>query len=131
MLITQVEGEKNTAQSKVQAQVVELVNKARAAANAKVTEAQQSADVQTIQADSRLQATRAQYAALSEEGRAEQQNLDAFDAQRRHEYELKKASVFEELAMSQKNLVVCGATGDQLLSQLINLSLDTKAAGKK
>ena len=49
-------------------------------ANNKVTEAQQQADVQMITADSRLQATKAQYAALAEEGRAEQANLEAFDA---------------------------------------------------
>ena len=33
-------------------------------------------------------------AALAEEGRSEAQNLEAFDAQRRHEYELKRAEVY-------------------------------------
>ena len=60
--------------------MVSVVNAAKAAANNKVTEAQQQADVQMITADSRLQATKAQYAALTEEGRAEQANLEAFDA---------------------------------------------------
>ena len=41
VLITQVEGEKNTAKSHVQAKVVEIVNKAKALANAQVTEATQ------------------------------------------------------------------------------------------
>ncbi len=41
VLITQVEGEKNTAKSQVQAKVVEIVNKAKALANAQVTEATQ------------------------------------------------------------------------------------------
>ena len=91
VLITQVEGEKNTAQSKIQAQVVEIVNKARASANERVTAAKQLSDVKTIEAESRLQATRAMYAALAEEGKAEAANLDAFDAQRRHEYEMKRA----------------------------------------
>lgn len=45
-----------------------------------MTEAKQKADVLTIQAESKLQATRALYGALAEEGRAEAQNLDAFDA---------------------------------------------------
>lgn len=109
------------------------MNKARADANNKVTETQQMADVQIIQADSKLQATKAQYAALTEEGRAENANLDAFDAQRRHEYEMNKAKVYEDLARSQKHMVISGSSGDQLLSQIINLSLDptsTKVAKK-
>jgi hypothetical protein len=80
VLITQVEGEKNTTASKVQATVVEIVNKARALANEKTTAARQLADVKTIEAESRLQATRALYAALAEEGKAEGANLEAFDA---------------------------------------------------
>jgi phosphoribulokinase len=54
VLITQVEGEKNTTASKVQASVVEIVNRARAEANQKVTAAKQSADVKTIEAESKL-----------------------------------------------------------------------------
>ena len=64
------------------------------------------------------------YAALTEEGRSELQNLEAFDAQRRHDYEMKRATVFEELARSQRNIVVSGETGDQLLSQLLSLTLE-------
>lgn len=131
MLITQVEGEKNTAQSKVQATVVELVNKAKAKSQAQVTEAKQRADVEMIQAESKLQATRALYAALAEEGRAEGANLEAFDAQRRHEYEMKKAVVFEELAKSQRNIVVSGETGENIISQLISMSTDGSFDKKK
>ena len=129
VLITQVEGEKNTTASKVQASVVEIVNKARAEANQKVTAAKQAADVKTIEAESKLQATRAMYAALAEEGKAEAANLEAFDAQRRHNYEIRRAQVFEELARSGKNIVVSGETGDNLLSQLI--SADGAPAKKK
>ena len=130
MLITQVEGEKSTFQSQVQAQVVSIVNKARADANNKVTETQQMADVQIIQADSKLQATKAQYAALTEEGRAESANLDAFDAQRRHEYEMNKAKVYDDLARSQKHMVISGTSGDQLLSSIINLTLEPTSSSK-
>lgn len=96
--------------------MVEIVNRARAQANEKVTAAKQQADVKTIEAESRLQATRALYGALAEEGKAEAANLDAFDAQRRHDYEMKRAQVFEELARSGKGLVVSGDTGDSILS---------------
>lgn len=129
VLITQVEGEKNTTASKAQGVVVEIVNRARAEANQKVTAAKQMADVKTIEADSKLQATKALYAALAEEGKAEAANLDAFDAQRRHNYEIRRAMVFEELARSGKNIVVSGETGSNLLSQLI--SADGVVAKKK
>ncbi len=131
VLSTQVEGEKATTASKVQAQVVEIVNKARALANEKSTAARQLADVKTIEADSRLQATRALYGALAEEGKAEAANLDAFDAQRRHEYEIRRAQVFEELARSGKNIVVSGETGESLLSQLISVDGNSAAQKKK
>jgi hypothetical protein len=45
-----------------------------------ITDTKQKADVQVILAESKVQATRAQYGALAEEGRSELQNLEAFDA---------------------------------------------------
>jgi hypothetical protein len=33
-----------------------------------------------------------------EEGRSELKNVDAFEAQRKHNYEMRKAKVFEEMA---------------------------------
>ena len=44
---------------------------AKAAATTKIADTKQKADVRQIEADSKLQATRAQYAALAEEGRSE------------------------------------------------------------
>ena len=108
----------------MKAKVVEIVNKARAAATTKVADTKQKADVQQIEAEAKLQAIKAQYAALAEEGRSEAQNLDAFDAQRRHLYELKRAQVFEQLASRQKNIVVSGEAGESLLQQLIDVSGD-------
>ena len=48
------------------------MNKARASATTQVTESKQRAEVLTIQAEAKLQATRALYSALAEEGRSEQ-----------------------------------------------------------
>lgn len=107
------------------------MNKAKAAANNQMTEAKQKSDVLIIQAESKLQASKALYAALAEEGRAEAANLEAFDAQRRHEYEMKRAQVFDELAKTQKNIVVSGDTGDQLLNQLISMTIDGSDVAKK
>ncbi len=92
----------------MQAKVVEIVNKANAAAQTIVTDTRQQAEVQQIQAESKLQATKAQYAALKEEARSEAQNLEAFDAQRAHQLELRKAEVYCRMAKVQKNIVVSG-----------------------
>lgn len=131
VLITQVEGQKNMVQNQVQAKVVEIVNKAKAAAQTLVMETKQKAEVKQIEAQSKLQATSAQYAALAEEGRAEANNLEAFAAQRRHEFEMQRGRVFEQLAGKSKNMVVSGATGDALLQQLINVSGDGERKSKK
>jgi ribosomal protein L15 len=48
VLITQVEGEKAIIESQVQAKVVEMVNKASAQAQAKITDTKQQAEVQQI-----------------------------------------------------------------------------------
>lgn len=108
--------------SQVQAKVVEIVNKARAKAQTHLAEAQQQAQVQQIEADSKLQATKAKYGALAEEAKSEAQNLDAFDAQRRHQFEMKKATVFTSVASKQKNMVVSGKAGESFLNSVININ---------
>ena len=118
-------------QNQVQAKVVEIVNKAKAAAQTIVMETKQKAEVKAIEAQSKLQATSAQYAALAEEGRAEANNLEAFAAQRSHEFEMQKGRVFQQLAAKQNNMVISGATGDALLQQLINVSGDGERKSKK
>jgi len=50
--------------------------------------------------------------------------LEAFDAQRRHEYELKRAEVYQQLAARQKNIVISGDAGESLLQQLIDVTSD-------
>jgi hypothetical protein len=57
-----------------------------------------------------------------EEGKSESQNLDAFEAQRRHDYEMRKAAVFQGLASSTGTIVVSGDTGERLLQQLVDVS---------
>lgn len=43
MLITQVEGEKSIAESQIKAQVIDIVNKAKAAANSQIKKTEQNA----------------------------------------------------------------------------------------
>jgi regulator of protease activity HflC (stomatin/prohibitin superfamily) len=98
VLITQADGEKNVIESKVKAEVVEIVNKAKASANKVMKATDQTCDVMAIEANSKLISTQSKYAALMEEGKAEAKNLEAFDAQRRYEFELNKAKAFQGLA---------------------------------
>ncbi len=44
-----------------------------------------------IEAEAKYEATKAKYEALIEEGKSEQKNLEGFEAQRRHDYEMAKA----------------------------------------
>lgn len=69
-----------------------------------------------IEAVARLQATRAKYAALVEEGKSELKNLEAFEAQRRHNYEMNKARAYGEFVQNQDNIVISGKSGDALIS---------------
>lgn len=56
--------------------------------------------------------------------------MDAFDAQRRHQYELKRAQVFDQLASRQKNIVMSGEAGEALLQQLIDVTAEGSAPKK-
>ena len=47
-----------------------------------------------IEATSKNQASKASYAALLEEGKQEAKNVDAFNEQRRHNYEMAKADAY-------------------------------------
>ena len=47
-----------------------------------------------ITADSKLEATKSKYQALLEEGKSELKNLESFEAQRKHDYEVNKAAIF-------------------------------------
>ncbi len=74
-----------------------------------------------IEAEARVQGTRSKYAALIEEGKSELKNLEAFEAQRKHNYEINKAKVYMEMAQQQNNIVFSGKSGDALISQALDL----------
>ena len=126
VLLTQVEGEKRIAENKTRAEVVEIVNKAQAAANTKKKQTDENANVTIINAESTLQATRAQYDALLEEGRAEQKNLESFEVKRRHDYEVHKAMAYEKFSEKSKHVVISGQSGNQLLSTLLDFADEKK-----
>lgn len=73
-----------------------------------------------IEAKSRYDAAQSKNAALLEEGRSESKNVDAFEAQRRHNYEMRKAQVYDEMASKQKNIVLSGKAGESLLATLLD-----------
>ena len=82
---------------------------------------EQKAQVMSIEAEARLQATRSKYAALVEEGKSELKNIEAFEAQRRHNYELNKAKAYGEFVQMQDNIVISGKSGDALINQALDL----------
>lgn len=103
------------ATSQSQAKVVEIVNKAKQEANTKMKNTDQVTEVMIIQAKNNLAAQQSKNAALIEEGKSEYKNLEAFNEQRRHQYELKKAAVYQDLALKKKNIVMSGKAGEAML----------------
>lgn len=62
---------------------------------------------------------KAKYVALKAECDAELANLDAINAQRQHEYEMNKASAFEDLADGRgTKIVMSGSAGDNLIDKI-------------
>jgi len=97
------------------------VNKARSDAKALTKRTEEYAAVAVIEAKSNLQATKAQCHALMEEGRSEMKNLEGFDAQRQHRFEMAKAGVYQELAKNNRNLVLSGDSGESIINSLFEL----------
>lgn len=52
---------------------------------------EQKANVLSIEAKSRFEAASSKQSAMLEEGKSEMKNIEAFEAQRRHNYEMKRA----------------------------------------
>ena len=120
VLLTEVKGEQNIVQSKVQAQVIENINRQKAEAQVQMKNVDQQAQVMFIEAKSRYDAAQARRDAQLEEGQAEMKNLEAFDAQRKFEYELRKTQVYEQLAQFQGNIVISGKTGENMLQSILD-----------
>jgi len=78
-----------------------------------------------------LQAIQSTYAALEQEAKSEAKNLDAFEAQRNHDFEIKKAETFSKVAKGQKNIVMSGKSGETILSQIMDLSTGKEAPANK
>lgn len=74
-----------------------------------------------IEANSKFEATKSKCIAMLEEGRSEMKNLEGFDAQRKHEFEMNKAKVFEQLATNNKNIVISGDSGESIINTLFEV----------
>ena len=75
-----------------------------------------------INAQTDFDKSQSKYAALVAECNAEQSNLAAFEAQRQHEYEMKKAKAFEELGGGKKTkIVMSGSSGEALINKIFSL----------
>jgi len=75
-----------------------------------------------IEAITALEQNRAKYIALIAECDAEKPNLAAMDAQRQHNYEMKKAAAFEALGGGRNtNIVMSGSSGESLINKIFNM----------
>lgn len=81
-----------------------------------------------IEADAKYEATKAKFAALIEEGKSEMKNLEGFEAQRRHDYEIAKAQAYNALSNNNKHMYLSGETGESLINSLFDFE---ELGGKK
>lgn len=75
-----------------------------------------------INAQTDFEKSQSKYAALTAECDAESANIAAFDAQRQHEYELKKAGAFSALGGGNNaKIVMSGSSGEALINKIFSL----------
>ena len=78
--------------------------------------------VMDINATTEYEQTQAYYSALVQECKAEEQNLDAINAEREHSYQLKKADAYQSLGAGNKTkIVMSGSSGENLISKIFDL----------
>ena len=74
-----------------------------------------------IEAQTELDKSKAEYQALIQECKAEKANLDAINAQRKHEYEMKLAEAYKTLGDGRNTkIVMSGENGEKLIDKIFN-----------
>ena len=121
-MLTKARGQQNIVVNEVKADTVTLVNQAKTEAQKLLIKTEQQVAVMGIEASTENQKTKARYDALVQECEAEKANLVAIDAQRQHEYEMKKAAAYEELSSGRSTkIVMSGSSGESLISKIFDL----------
>ena len=112
--MTRAKADKEIIESQSKKEVMEMMNKVEASCNERRIEAHEQANVNEIETEAHLQATRLKYEALLKEARAEARDLTGYETRRNFEIEMARAEVLEEVARKTK-IVVSGENGDSLL----------------
>lgn len=74
-----------------------------------------------IESTAELENVKAKYATLQAECSAESENLNAIDAQRQHDYEMRKAEAYKKLASnSETQIVMSGSSGQNMIDKIFN-----------
>jgi len=73
-----------------------------------------------INAKTDYEKLKAKYNALVLECEAEKTNLEAINAQREHEYQMKKASAYKDLSKGTQ-IVFSGSSGENLINKIFDL----------
>jgi len=122
VMLTRARGQQNIVVNEVKADTVTLVNEAKTEAQKLLIKTEQQVAVMGIEASTENQKTKARYDALIQECEAEKANLVAIDAQRQHDYEMKKANAYEELSSGRSTkIVMSGSSGESLISRIFDL----------
>ena len=122
VMLTKARGQQNIVVNEIKADTVTLVNQVETEAQRLLIKTEQQVAVMGIEASTENQKTKAKYDALIQECEAEKANLVAIDAQRQHEYEMKKAEAYEQLSSGRSTkIVMSGSSGESLISKIFDL----------
>ena len=121
VLITRAEGQQRIVVNEVKADTVSIVNKAKAEAKKLIITTDKQIAVMGIDATTNLDKNKAKYQALVQECEAEKQNMNAINAQREHDYQVKKAESYKALSEGRNTtIVMSGQSGESLLDKIFN-----------
>lgn len=117
--IINAEGDRNVIVKKIEAETIQKINSSQASANAMIIDTDKQCRIMGIEEDAKLKDVTAKYQTLQQECAAEAENLGAIDAQRQHEYEMKKAEAYAELASGRNTqIVMSGASGQNMIDKI-------------
>lgn len=120
--ITKAEGQQKIIVNEVKAITVNAINFAKTEAQKLKINTDQQVAVMEINAKTEFEKVQAKYAALIQECKAEESNLEAINAEREHNFQLKKAEAFKKLSQgSNTQIVMSGSSGESLITKIFNL----------
>jgi hypothetical protein len=122
-MITRAQGNQKIVVNQVKSTTVTEVNNAKTMAQKLLINTEQKVAVMGINAQTDKVEADSRYSALKQECKAEESNLDAINAERQHQYEMRKAEAYNALGMGKHTkIVMSGSSGENLINKIFDLN---------